>query len=427
MRWSQSFIVTLREVPADADVISQKLMMRASMIRKVAAGIYTYLPLGLRSIRKLEAIVREEMNAAGAIEMLMPSIQPAELWIESGRWQKYGKELLRVRDRHERDFVFGPTEEEGVAVEPDGRSVITAMGEHETAIWMHDAAGERSLSSEGEIVANASPPAFGTDDETLYYLLRHNASGSGPELWRMVVAPGHADSGKSEALFPGISMQSFDVSPDGKQVVYSTAAPGGKSQLWVASIDRRSPPKRIGSSGEIRPHFGPRGQILFQLTEGNFNYLEQMNPDGSGRSKVVRYPISNIQGISPGRRWVMAIAPLPDGGGVAPMAIPVDGGPPRIMCASFCVPIWSSNGKFLFIPVEAPSRSSQGRSLAIPVGPQETLPEFPPGGIKPAAEASVIPGSQSVLRADLVPGKDPSHYVYVNTTVHRNLYRIALP
>ena len=114
MRWSQSFIVTLREVPADADVISQKLMMRASMIRKVAAGIYTYLPLGLRSIRKLEAIVREEMNAAGAIEMLMPSIQPAELWIESGRWQKYGKELLRVRDRHERDFVFGPTEEEVV-------------------------------------------------------------------------------------------------------------------------------------------------------------------------------------------------------------------------------------------------------------------------------------------------------------------------
>ena len=114
MRWSQSFIVTLREVPADADVISQKLMMRASMIRKVAAGIYTYLPLGLRSIRKLEGIVREEMNAAGAIEMLMPSIQPAELWIESGRWKKYGKELLRIRDRHERDFVFGPTEEEVV-------------------------------------------------------------------------------------------------------------------------------------------------------------------------------------------------------------------------------------------------------------------------------------------------------------------------
>src|SRR5260370_41799668 len=112
MRWSHYFLYTLREVPADADVVSQKLMMRAGMIRKVAAGIYTYLPLGLRSIQKLESIVREEMNRAGAVELLMPAIQPAELWMESGRWQKYGKELLRIKDRHERDFIFGPTHEE---------------------------------------------------------------------------------------------------------------------------------------------------------------------------------------------------------------------------------------------------------------------------------------------------------------------------
>jgi prolyl-tRNA synthetase len=112
MRWSRYFINTLREVPADADVISQKLMMRAGMIRKVSAGIYTYLPLGLRSMQKLEAIVREEMTRAGSTELLMPAIQPAELWVESGRWQKYGKELLRIKDRHDRDFVFGPTHEE---------------------------------------------------------------------------------------------------------------------------------------------------------------------------------------------------------------------------------------------------------------------------------------------------------------------------
>src|SRR3954470_17271043 len=124
MRWSQYFINTLREVPSDADVISQKLMMRAGMIRKVAAGIYTYLPLGLRSIKKMENIVREEMNRAGAIELSMPSIQPAELWMESGRWQRYGKELLRIKDRHERDFVFGPTHEEVItdAVRRDVKS-----------------------------------------------------------------------------------------------------------------------------------------------------------------------------------------------------------------------------------------------------------------------------------------------------------------
>src|SRR5258706_6270942 len=112
MRWSQYFINTLREVPADADVISQKLMMRAGMIRKVAAGIYTYLPLGLRSMQKLEAIVREEMGRAVAVELSMPTIQPAELWIESKRWEAYAKELRRLQDRHERDFVYAPTAEE---------------------------------------------------------------------------------------------------------------------------------------------------------------------------------------------------------------------------------------------------------------------------------------------------------------------------
>src|SRR5207253_3641698 len=110
--WSQYFLYTLREDPADADVISQKLMMRAGMLRKVAAGIYTYLPLGLRSTQKMERIVREEMNSAGAVEMTMPTIQPAELWQESKRWQLYGKELLRIRDRHNRDFVYAPTAEE---------------------------------------------------------------------------------------------------------------------------------------------------------------------------------------------------------------------------------------------------------------------------------------------------------------------------
>jgi prolyl-tRNA synthetase len=112
MRWSQYFLNTLRETPADADVISQKLMMRAGMLRKVAAGIYTYLPLGLRSMQKLEAIVREELNRSGAVELLMPTIQPAELWMESKRWDYYGRELLRVKDRHERDFVYAPTAEE---------------------------------------------------------------------------------------------------------------------------------------------------------------------------------------------------------------------------------------------------------------------------------------------------------------------------
>ncbi|HEX4165008.1 MAG TPA: hypothetical protein VHZ55_05985 [Bryobacteraceae bacterium] len=103
------------------------------------------------------------------------------------------------------------------------------------------------------------------------------------------------------------------------------------------------------------------------------------------------------------------------------MAIPTGGGPPHIVCESDCNPIWSSNGNFLFVPVEAATRTSPGRSLAIPVGPGESLPQLAPQGIPPQANASIIPGAQSVARADLVPGRDPSHYAYVNMTVHRNL------
>lgn len=121
MRYSEYFIPTHKEIPSEAEVISHQLMLRAGMIRKITSGIYTYLPLGLRCIRKIENIVREEMNKAGAIELLMPSFQPAELWKESGRWDYYGKELLRFKDRHGRDACLGPTHEE----------IITAIARNE--------------------------------------------------------------------------------------------------------------------------------------------------------------------------------------------------------------------------------------------------------------------------------------------------------
>jgi prolyl-tRNA synthetase len=112
MRVSRFPLFTVKETPADAEVISHQLMLRAGLIRKLAAGVYTWLPLGLRVLRKVETVVREEMNRVGALELFMPAVQPAELWQESGRWRQYGPELLRIKDRHEREFCFGPTHEE---------------------------------------------------------------------------------------------------------------------------------------------------------------------------------------------------------------------------------------------------------------------------------------------------------------------------
>ncbi|MBL0352990.1 MAG: proline--tRNA ligase [Dechloromonas sp.] len=124
MRTSQFFFTTLKEAPADAEVVSHKLMLRAGYIKRAAAGIYTWMPLGLRVLRKVENIVRDEMDKAGALELLMPAVQPAELWQESGRWEQYGPELLRFKDRHQREFVIGPTHEEVItdAVRRDVKS-----------------------------------------------------------------------------------------------------------------------------------------------------------------------------------------------------------------------------------------------------------------------------------------------------------------
>ena len=125
MRVSHYHLNTQKEAPAEAEVASHKLMMRAGMIRKAAGGIYTYMPLGLRVLKKIERIVREEMDAAGAVELLMPLVQPAELWVESGRWEQYGPELLRIKDRHQRDFVLQPTSEE----------VVTDIARNEIHSW----------------------------------------------------------------------------------------------------------------------------------------------------------------------------------------------------------------------------------------------------------------------------------------------------
>src|SRR3954471_4346224 len=114
MRASRFFISTLKEAPSDAEIVSHQLMMRAGMIKRLGSGIYTYMPMGLRVIRKVEATIRAEMNKAAAIELLMPLVQPAEFWQETGRWNKMGPELMRVKDRHERDYIVQPTSEEVV-------------------------------------------------------------------------------------------------------------------------------------------------------------------------------------------------------------------------------------------------------------------------------------------------------------------------
>ena len=144
MRWSQTFIPTLKEDPTDAEVISHKLLVRAGMIRQVSRGIYDYLPLALKIIRKIENIVREEMDRAGAQELLLPIASPAELWQQSGRWEIYGKELVRFKDRHERDFCLDPAHEEGFGGRVDLQQPEASDAEAQDVVATVGVTGDRA-------------------------------------------------------------------------------------------------------------------------------------------------------------------------------------------------------------------------------------------------------------------------------------------
>ena len=134
MHVSSFFLSTLKEAPAEAELASHRLMLRAGMIKRLSAGIYTWMPLGLRVLRKVEAVVREEMNRAGAVELLMPVVQPAELWQESGRWDRYGPELLRLKDRHQRDFILQPVVE--AVARADGAAGKEIFQRHDAAFQL---------------------------------------------------------------------------------------------------------------------------------------------------------------------------------------------------------------------------------------------------------------------------------------------------
>jgi Tol biopolymer transport system component len=347
-------------------------------------------------------------------------------WSRDGTWMYFAAEIddqthlwrQRFPDGQPEQLTFGPTQESGIAVAPDD-SVITSIGTVRTAIWIHDARGERPLTSEGDVVRQRGTyrlASFSRDGRQITYL-RREAPGLAPELWRTDIT-----SGTSEALLPGVGMVDFDISPDGASVVFTAQPRGRPSELWIAPLDRSSPPRRIASSGENSPYFAPYGEIHFRFSDGQFNYLGRMDPDGSGRRKVVEFPISTIQTVSADRRWAATIVPRPDGGqGVVVMAIPTAGGSPRLIC-DVCWTAWSSDGRFLYLS-DAPSEMIATRTFVLPISRETGLPDLPETGIQRPPRLRKGWRVQHTP-ANFIPGIDRDTHAFLKTTVHRNLFRI---
>jgi DNA-binding winged helix-turn-helix (wHTH) protein len=350
-------------------------------------------------------------------------------WSPDGDWMYFSVEVEGTRHLWRQRFpdgkpervTSGSTEEDGLAVAPDGRSLITSISSKQNAVWVHDSSGDRALSTEG--YADPAPPWFSTDGKRLYYLLKRDSLESPNELWRADL-----DSGTNEAVVPGVSMREYDISEDEKDVVFTAQPAGQAAQLWLAPLDRSAPARVIGAGGEDQPHFGAGGEMFFRLREGNFFYLAKMRRDGSGLAKVSAAPILDIHGISRDRRFVLIGVPL--AGSKAPGAhaivFPLDGGAVRNLCDDDCSPKWSPDGKYFYLEVAVPSQATPtGRTLVIPVAAGETFPPWPAAGVRPGANGLAIPGARVLNQASIGPGVG-STYAYVKPSVHANLFRIPL-
>ena len=358
-------------------------------------------------------------------------------WSPDGKWMYFGARVggkahlwrQKFPDGTPEQITFGPIEEEGVAIAPDGKSLVTSAGNRRSTIWIHDAGGERALSSEGFAVA----PRLSRDGTRVFYLSVQdmvanaaNANGqwvpSSAELRALNIA-----SGNTETVLPGISIADYDISPDEKEVAYSTTALNDSPKVWLASLDRRTPPRQIAVGDQVS--FGTDGELVFRSLEGASTFPVRIKKDGSGREPVTTVPILEKMGVSPDGKWVAVFSAGSTAnslvGGI--LAVPLHGGAPKKLCSGDCRAVWSLDGRFLYLDRTAmASVPFAGKTVAIPIPAGQSLPDLPAGGIDANTGEIRLPGVRVIERGPILPGSDPSTYVFVKTDLQRNLFRIPL-
>jgi serine/threonine protein kinase len=341
------------------------------------------------------------------------------LYLSSNQGGRFHIWRQRFPDGGPEQVTSGPTEEEGIAMAADGKSLITSVGIQDSSVWIRDSKGEHQISSEG----NAHAPQFSPDGRQLYFLLSYGQTKTS-ELW---VADLATDVGKpvltGYALRGcGIGLQHYTLSQDGKRIAFSLLEPG-HSRVWTAPTDRRSAPRVIDSTGnEDCPYFLPSGDLVFRASEGEQNFLYRMKTDGTERHKLSGTPIFDPFAVAPDGRWILAQTRGPDRDNpFSVTAFPTDGGSPVTVCLSLCTARWDRFGRALYLSLN----SGKYDLYALPVQ-SSGLPNLPGGGI------STVDQLES-MKAPVVPsdfmesGGTATLYAFTRGTVRRNLYRIPLP
>jgi WD40 repeat protein len=347
-------------------------------------------------------------------------------WSPDGRWMYFTSEAgglfhiwrQRFPDGQPQQITSGPTEEEGIAMAPDGHSFVTAVGLENVSVWLHDARGERQISLEG----NAAEPKFTPDGRKLCYRIVTKApnffqfSREAGEVW---VAD--LESGRSTSLASSFQVFAYDISADGRQVVLEAEDREGKPRLWLTSFEREVSPRPVLNVEGRQPRFGLGGEIFFRGSDG---FVYRVQSDGTGMRKALEQPILILLAVSPDGRWLVGWSRLPGNGQAAVHAFPLGGGPP-VRIGNRVSWQWSPGGSFLSIALP----SAEGRTYIVPLPPGEGLPPIPAGGFHSESEleAARLPGARKINALWAVAGPSPDVYAYYRSTTQRNLYRIPIP
>jgi len=352
---------------------------------------------------------------------------PDGTWMYFTVWAKGASHVWRQRfpTGEPEQLTFGPLEEVGVAVNPDGRSLLTSAGILESGAWMHDASGDHLISPEGY----AGLLSFSRDGHRLYYLLQRER-GAPNELWTTDIT-----SGKSDVVVTGFSIDRYDISPDGSQVVFAARTPEGVSQLWLAPCDGQMKPRLLATSGESAALFGPDGEIVFRMSDGAENHLFAMKTDGSKRRKVLDRPILDIKGMSADRKLVVVTMPVNEVPTSAVFAVSVHEATLTRICPALCMVEWSPDGSRFYVEPFLQGADA-GKALEIPMDLAESIPHLPSYGVRTVADAAAIRGSTVIdltpfdpghIAAFVAPGLSKGTFAFTRTISHRNLFQLSLP
>jgi Tol biopolymer transport system component len=360
-------------------------------------------------------------------------------WSPDGRWMYLssnsggGFHIWRQKypDGVPERITSGPTEQEGTAVTPDGKYLITSMGFQQASIWLQEQTAARQLTSEGF----AALPTMLPSGDRMFYLIRTGSRGyASGELWSL-----NLKTGEKERVLPGRVMANYSISADGKRVVFVSAGSETGDGVWIADLDRLSSPRQLTHGGELRAHFGAPGEIVYLRQLNELRGLYRMKEDGSGSEEIATEPIVNLVTVSPDGRFAAATVPgKGQGGGLSVRLISLRGEESMAACGGNCQaafgpnriqapPIgWSPDGKSVFVGLQYFGLGTPS-TVVLPYRSGVALKTLWPKGLNTEADVAANPGAKVIAEANVFPASSASSYLSWRRGTQSNLYRIRLP